>query len=118
VKLVVEESESSALIGALQGRRPYLTSVVGEIEIVRACRRANVPPGQVDQLQEGLVILALDDEVGRLAAEIGQPTLRTIDAVHLATALSLRDDLDEFVTYDVRLAAAAQDAGLAVVAPS
>jgi predicted nucleic acid-binding protein len=44
--------------------------------------------------------------------------LRTLDAIHLATALSLREDLGEFATYDTRLAGAAREAGLAVLAPA
>ncbi len=45
------------------------------------------------------------------------PELRSLDAVHLATALDLGRDLDGFVTYDDRLARAAQDAGIATFAP-
>ena len=45
------------------------------------------------------------------------PEVRTLDAVHLAAALSLEDDLDELVTYDGRMAAAAKANGLAVAAP-
>jgi predicted nucleic acid-binding protein len=118
VKLAVEEVESEALLAALEGRGPYVTSVVGEIETVRACRRVNVPAAQVEELQEGLVILAVDDDVRRLAGAITPPTLRTLDAIHLATALALHDDVDGFVTYDARLARAAGEAGLAVFTPS
>ena len=43
--------------------------------------------------------------------------MRTLDAIHLATALSLGDDLEALVTYEVRLAEAAGDAGLAALSP-
>jgi uncharacterized protein len=117
VKLVVEEVESEALIRALEDRGPYLTSVVGELETIRVCRRAGLAPEQVDELRSDLVLVALDEHVRRLAAAVGPPTLRTLEAVHLGTALSLRE-LDGLITYDVRLAAAASDAGLRVLSPS
>ncbi|MBW8867314.1 MAG: hypothetical protein JF610_08250 [Acidobacteria bacterium] len=52
------------------------------------------------------------------AAHIGPLTLRALDAIHLATALSLEPDVDGMVVYDTRLAAAARAAGLRVWAPS
>jgi hypothetical protein len=115
---VVEEAESNALVVALARRGPYATSVVGELETIRACRRADVPSAQVEELQEGLVLISVDDDVRRIAGAIAPPSLRTLDAIHLATAVSLREDLDALVTYDARLAAAAGDAGLKVLAPS
>jgi predicted nucleic acid-binding protein len=118
VKLAVEEAESAALLAAISGRRPYTTSVVGEIETLRVCRRAQVPAGQVDELRAGLVIIALDDEVRRLASEVGSPILRTLDAIHLATALSLGEDLESLVTYDLRLARATADAAIPVLTPT
>lgn len=118
MKLAVEESESAALLAAITGRGPYVTSVVGEIETLRVCRRAHIPTVQVDELRAGLVIVALDDEVRRLASEVGSPMLGTLDAIHLATALSLRDDLESLVTYDLRLAQASADAAIPVLSPA
>jgi uncharacterized protein len=118
VKLAVEEAESQALLTVIEGRGPYVTSVVGEVETVRACRRASVPGDQIDRLRDGLVVIALDNEVRQIAAAVDPPPLRTLDAIHLATALSLGAGLDRIVTYDARLAEAAELAGLAVVAPS
>lgn len=52
------------------------------------------------------------------SAEIlGPPRLRSLDAIQLASAVSLGDDLGVFVAYDERLLAAAEDAGLSVLAP-
>lgn len=59
MKLAVEEPESEALVTAMGGRGPYATSVVGEIETVRVCRRAAVPPAQIDELLGGLLVVAL-----------------------------------------------------------
>jgi predicted nucleic acid-binding protein len=114
----VTEPESAALLAAIAGRGPYVTSVVGEIETVRVCQRASVPADQVDELRAGLVVIALDDRVRRLAFEVGSPSLRTLDAIHLATVVSLREELESFVTYDLRLARAAGDAGIHALSPS
>ena len=117
MKLAVDETESAALLAAITGHGPYLTSVVGEIETLRVCRRAHVPSGQVDELRAGLVIVALDQEVRRLAFEVGPPMLRTLVAIHLATALTLREDLESLVTYDRQLAQATRDAAIPVLSP-
>ena len=85
---------------------------------MRACRRAGVAAGQVDAVRDGLVIVALDEEARRLAASIDPPLLRTLDAIHLGTALSLREELEAMVTYDARLAGAAGEAGLAASSPA
>ena len=118
MKLAVAESESAALLAAITGRGPYATSVVGEIETVRVCRLAQVPLDQVEELRAGLVIIALDGEVRQLAFDVRLPMLRTLDAIHLATAVSLRDHLESLVTYDHRLAQATTDAGIPVLSPA
>jgi uncharacterized protein len=118
VKIAVEEQESAALLAAIAGRSPHVTSVVGEIETVRVCRRANVPATHVEELQAGLVVVGIDDEVRRLASAVAPPTLRTLDAIHLATALTLGDDLDGLVTYDLRLADAAAALAVPVLSPA
>ena len=64
-----------------------------------------------------LQILKLDDELLDRAGELHGATLRTLDAIHLAAALSLHDQLAEVLTYDRRMAAAASAMGLSVAAP-
>ncbi len=118
MKLVVEEPESDALLAAIDGRGPYITSVVGEIETVRVCRRARLPDDHVEELRRGLVLVALDEEIRTLATVVRPPTLRTLDAIHLATALTVRQDLLAVVTYDVRLAEAVEAAGIPPLSPS
>jgi predicted nucleic acid-binding protein len=118
VKLVVEEPESAALLAALDGNGPFVTSVVGEIETVRACRRASVPAAQVEQLRNALVLIALDHDAQVLASTIAPATLRTLDAIHLATAVSLGEELESMITYDTRLARAAAAAGVQSLAPT
>jgi predicted nucleic acid-binding protein len=106
------------LQAVITGRGPFVTSIVGEIEVVRVCRRVNVPAERIDEARAGLAIVALDDEVRELAFQVGSPTLRSLDAIHLATALSLRASLEAFVTYDLRLIDAARQVELRVVSPS
>jgi len=64
-----------------------------------------------------LTLLAMTDEILDAAIELGPPRLRSLDAIQLGSAVSLGDDLGVFVSYDERLLAAAQDAGLPVLAP-
>lgn len=114
----MEERESAALIRAIAGRGPYITSVVGEVETVRACRRADVPAAQVAEVLAHVTLIAVDDAVRMRAGAAGPTRLRTLDAIHLATALSVRDALEAIAVYDVRLARAAEGAGLHVLSPS
>jgi len=79
----------------------------------RACSRH--PNRYVEDAREWLrdvALLPLDD-----ATSLEPPRLRSLDAIHLATALSVRDDVGAFLTYDERLAEAAERHGLPVAAP-
>ncbi len=66
----------------------------------------------------GIVLLELADDVIERAVTVAPPAVRSLDAIHLASALSLEQNLGTFVTYDERLGAAAADAGIEVVAPA
>lgn len=83
----------------------------------RAGRRVGIPPEDVDAVLDRVGLIALDEPVRQLAAETGTRVLRSLDVIHLATALSLGDDVGGFVCYDERLARGASEAGLAVLAP-
>jgi len=119
VKLVIEEPESSCLRDLLGRDSHQLASAIVEVEVVRAVRR--VAPELVPDARR--VVAQLDvveaGEVVRARAALLDPlTLRSLDAIHLATALEASEELDGLVTYDSRLAAAAETFGLAVLAPS
>jgi uncharacterized protein len=90
------------------------TSVLAEIEVARALRRVKV---DASDAVNGFYLLALDENVRREAACIGSSSLRSLDAIHLATAISIGDRNIEFVTYDDRQADAARQAGLKVIQP-
>jgi len=62
-------------------------------------------------------LVPLDRAVQDLASDIGHPLLRTLDALHLASAILLTEELTAFIAYDHRLASAAQAAGLHVATP-
>lgn len=120
LKLLHDELESTALAGWLDERAgtPLVSSELAKVEVIRACRRLNaaaIPNARALFSQLDLVRLSSDlvDE----AAAVGDPMLRSLDAIHLATALSLREELSAFVAYDLRLADAASDVGLSAVSP-
>ena len=117
-KLLIEEAESEALGAFLRSTGTLLvTSRVGIVELRRIGRRIEAGADRADALAASLVIVELDETVERHAIMI-DPRLRSLDAIHLATALAAADSIDGFVCYDVRLATAATALGLTVLAPA
>ena len=72
---------------------------------------------RADAVLSGLVLMRIDDRVLSHASSFKDPLLRALDAIHLASALSLGDDPDAFITYDARLARAAAKQRLRVQHP-
>lgn len=95
-----------------------MASAVVEIEVVRAVRRA-VPEllAQAQGVVSQIAVVEPTDSIRARAALLDPVTLRSLDALHLATALELRDELGGLVTYDARMAAAAETLGLEILAP-
>ena len=100
-------------------------SDIAPIELQRATTRARadgraaVADGRtILEVLAALEAIPMTDEVRAVAASIEPVELRTLDAIHLASALSLGDDLAAVLTYDRRMADAAESRGLVVVAPS
>lgn len=120
VKLVLSEAESGPLRAYLAATSRRLTSRIAEVELRRAVGRVGRPgdEAQVSAVLAGLQFIELDDRTSAVAASVGPPTLHSLDALHLASALAVRDELDTVITYDTRLADAARAAGLEVVAPA
>ncbi len=73
---------------------------------------------QARAVLDALVLLQVTTDVFETAALLEPATLRTLDAVHLASALTLGDELEGLVAYDERLATAAASLGIPVVAPT
>ena len=92
-------------------------SVIGVIETRRAVARRPHDAGHQAHVLDRLEVLAVAPDIAERAGIILPATLRTLDAIHLATALAAVPGIDAFVTYDDRLAAAARDLGLPVVSP-
>ena len=119
MKLVVEERESGALRDLLGRDSDQLASAIVEVEVVRAVRR--VAPELVTRARRvvsQLSVVEVTTPIRTRAALLEPATLRSLDALHLATALEVGDDLDGLVTYDMRLATAATSLALAVLAPA
>ncbi len=118
VKLVVEEPESRALHRWYVEAERIVTSRIGVIETHRAVARSPHDPDHRDHVLEDLEVIELDASTGRAARAIEPAGIRTLDAIHLATAMTLLPQLDAFVTYDDRLADAARALGLPVIRPA
>lgn len=121
VKLLFEEAESEALAGWLDERSgvPKLSSEVATIELVRTCRRYNEDALPIArELLIGLDLIPLTSDLVEGAALIGPTELRSLDAIHLASASAVTESLTALVVYDLRLASAATELGFPVVAPA
>lgn len=119
VKLVIEEPESAALSAYLATSAPTLaTSRIARVEVTRAVSLACPGPearAEAERLLDSCLFVEASDALLREAAALASREVRTLDAIHLASAL--RVDADELLAYDERLGRAAVDAGLAVARP-
>lgn len=118
VKTLVPEPESRALrlFLRLHGRR--VSSALLRAEALRAVR--HLGPDAVATARSGLRrvnLIAVTDALLEAAGTLEPRIIRTLDALHLATALSLGDDLEAVVTYDERMTEGARQLGLPVSAP-
>jgi len=125
VKLVVREAESDALEEELGLWRDVLTSTVTAIELTRTVARARTDPRAVvaDEWTLFGVLAAtaeipLTDEIRVSASNLAPVELRALDAIHIASALSLAEDLAGVLTYDKRMDRAAAGHGLMVLTPA
>lgn len=118
-KLVVAEPESAALVGRLAGR-VLVGSALLVTEVTRAVRRA-VGRGHDDvlaQVLELIDLVVIDRSLLAAAGDLHPVALRSLDAVHLASALALDDRISAFISYDDRLEQAAAAAGLPTERPA
>jgi predicted nucleic acid-binding protein len=122
-KLLIAEAETPDLqawlaVQSEQGEYAA-TSALGRVELMRVVARYG-DPGQSERaryLLDGLDILPLTEPVIALAETIGPPSLRSLDAIHLAAAAQMERELSAFVTYDHRLLDACREIGLAAASP-
>lgn len=120
VKLLLAETHSQELTAFYDERRSdaWVSSSLMRIEVARAVTRA-LPSAQteVPALLAAFGYLAIDEEIVEAATREPDPDLRSPDAIHLASARVLGEQLAAVVTYDERLAAATTRAGLPVHTP-
>jgi uncharacterized protein len=119
VKLVVAEPESKALRRYLSRRQPLVSSALARTEVARA-----LIPGGREAVTRGedvlrrIQLLRINDRVLHDAGGMQPADLRSLDAIHLASARHLGPSVKQIVTYDERMAAAARAAGWSVAAPT
>lgn len=120
IKLLAEESHSKAFAAFYDSHADaeWVSSALLRIEVTRAVARgapALLPDAR--DLLSAFSYIAIDDEIVEAAMNEPDRALRSLDAIHLATARILAGDLDGLLTYDTRLAGAASDAGLVALSP-
>jgi uncharacterized protein len=119
-KLVIAEPETPALMAWV---RSITTDVVSSdlirTELLRATARA--APHAMSRARavlDSIAILSVPTAIFERAALLGPTNLRSLDAIHLATAIDFGDELTGMITYDERLAEAAAGYGITVAAPA
>lgn len=115
VKLIRDEPESQALLDYIdRAELEASTSVISNVEVIRALRRFRFHDAEA---LKGFYFVRFDTDIQHEAANLPWPSLKALDAIHIATALAIGTKNLEFVTYDDRQAEAARQAGLTVVQP-
>ena len=117
-KLVLVEPGSQAMLRWFIESERVISNRVAQIEVHRAASRVHHEPARLAMVLKAIETFELDEDVTLRAKLLEPPMLRTLDAIHVATALAIGPTLDAFVTYDDRLADAARAAGLPVVRPA
>ena len=119
LKRVLDEAESAALRSWIDAElldgAALITSDLGDVEVARAARRYNFSEHEEQSATTDVRFRGIDERVIERARVVSDATLRSLDAIHLATALVI--GVDTLVTYDDRLGQAARNAGLDVLAP-
>jgi predicted nucleic acid-binding protein len=118
VKLIAIEAETAALRQELRRWPDRASSLLATVEVTRTARRlgGHAPAIAVGVLA-GLRLFAIEPIVPA-ATQIGGTTLRSLDAIHLATAASISRQLGALITYDQRMISEAKTLGLPVVSPA
>lgn len=118
VKLVAREAETDALREYLAERPARVSSALAKTEVLRALLPAGTEAVQRGEAVLGAIeLIAVTPELLGSAARILPATIRSLDAIHLASASALEEDLESLVTYDKRMLEGARRAGLTVAAP-
>lgn len=118
VKLAVTERESGALRRYVRTVERKTSSQLARVEVIRAVREHGASHiRRAREILRRISFITIDDALLEHAAMLDPPSLRTLDSIHLAAALSLGGDLRELVTYDQRMIEGAHAIGVPVVSP-
>ena len=117
VKIFVDEPESTVLREYLEAWPTLSSCVVARVEVARAAKLHQLDVYAVERFLQSMSLVELTDDVLAVAAELASASLRSLDAIHLAAASTLRPRLATLVTYDRRMAMGASELGLPVVSP-
>lgn len=118
VKLIVAEPESAALRTHLRRRRPLVSSALARTEVLRALLPVgDIALSRAHEVLRRLDLVRINDRVLDAAGILQPAQVRSLDAIHLATAQLLGEDLGQVITYDDRMAEAARSLGLKTIAP-
>lgn len=118
VKLVVLEPETDSLLAYLRKRPVRVSSALAKVEVLRALLAVgSEAQHRGEAALDAIELIAITDSVLDAAARLLPAALRSLDAIHLATAARLDADLETLVTYDKRMLEVASKMGLQAVAP-
>jgi predicted nucleic acid-binding protein len=117
LKLFLQEDDAEAMRAWYAVGRDCWSSQLLATETHRAARRSGVDAADVDALLDRVSLIAPTPTTFRRAAMLEPSALRTLDAMHIASAMELVPDVEGVVAYDERVAQGAAAAGLATVAP-
>jgi predicted nucleic acid-binding protein len=118
VKLVVAERESEALRRFIRRSPDRISSALARVEVLWAVRMQDAPiTERARRVLARIRLLRLDDALLDAAAALDPTVLRSLDAIHLASAQAVGSDLDCVITYDRRMSDAAGELGLHVRSP-
>ncbi len=121
VKLVLPEPETGVLLDLLASWPERVSSALARAEVLRAVRRAGAEEDTRRRAEDVIArvgLLRVDHDVLEAAARLDPPDLPTLDAIHLATAISIGERLGAMAVYDARLLGAARLSGIRVLAPN
>lgn len=117
LKLVVDEEESEAMRSWFADHGPVWSSQLLRTEALHAATRLELEPDTVVETLESVSLVLPSPSTFLVAGRLGPSSLRSLDALHLATALEVGDDLEGIVTYDQRMSEGASEASLPVLTP-
>jgi hypothetical protein len=117
LKLIVTEPETSAMRAWIAGAGPCWSSQLLRTEAMRAAERLGINEQAVTEALDTVSLVVPGTSTFLTAGRLRPPALRSLDALHLATALEIGHDIEGLVTYNTRMVEGARTASIAVLSP-